>query len=217
MGWVSAGPPKGRTSQVPGMKGAPGSWAGVPGLAFPGGTVPRELRAPFQRPDLDGFNSRAFLRKCLSWQQLQPTRARLWLTSPARAGGEGAERGRAGWGLAGSQAIPCCSGGPVASCGGFLVCLKAAWGKEGRNPLSGGVSFPPCSPLSKAAQGGGGAKSGCGWRCSTVAGRRGKRKLLQVVGFLHLLSTSYCLRHRTQMSQFSSVQSLSRIRLFATP
>lgn len=87
---------------------APGSWAGVPGLAFLGGTVPQELRAPFQRPDLDGFNSRAFLRKCLSWQQLQPTRARLWLTSPARAGGEGAERGRAGWGLAGSQAIPRC-------------------------------------------------------------------------------------------------------------
>lgn len=85
---------------------APGSWAGVPRPAFLGGTVPQELRAPFQRPDLDGFNSRAFLRKCLSWQQLQPTRARLWLTSPARAGGEGAERGRAGWGLAGSQAIP---------------------------------------------------------------------------------------------------------------
>ena len=108
VGWVSAGPPKGRTSQVPGRKGAPGSWAGVPGLAFLGGTVSQELRAPFQRPDLDGFNSRAFLRKCLSWQQLQPTRTRLWLTSPARAGGEGAERGQAGWGLAGSQAIPCC-------------------------------------------------------------------------------------------------------------
>ena len=34
----------------------------------------------------------------------------------------------------------------------------------------------------------------------------GKRKLLQVAGFLQLLSTSYCLRPGIQMSQFSSVQ-----------
>lgn len=34
------------------------------------GWLPRKFVPPSQPPALDNLNSRAFLRKCLSWQQL---------------------------------------------------------------------------------------------------------------------------------------------------
>lgn len=62
-----------------------GSWAGVSDLALLGGMVPQEVPVPFPPPALDGLNSGAFLRKCLSWQQLQPPRASLRLPGSLRA------------------------------------------------------------------------------------------------------------------------------------
>lgn len=107
--WAGSPPlalPKERTSQVPGRKGCwelgGCLWACPPrGDRSPGSSCP-----PLQPPASDGLNSRAFLRKCLSWQQLQPTRARLLLTSRAWAGGErgGARAGR-GRDLARGQTI----------------------------------------------------------------------------------------------------------------
>ena len=58
---------------------------------------------------------------------------------------------------------------------------------EGRNPLSG---FHPALDVTcgKESKGGGlEVGSGCGWRYSTVAGWREKRKPLLAVGFLQLL------------------------------
>ena len=72
VGWVSTGPPKGRTSQVPGRKGAPGSWAGVPSLTF----LLRRTLFLLSTPGFKRFQ-RQSLRKRLSWQQLQPIGARL--------------------------------------------------------------------------------------------------------------------------------------------
>ena len=107
VGWVSfPGPPKGKDLSGFWKERVQGSWAGVSGLTLLGGMVPQEVRAPFQPPALDGFNSRAFLRKCLSWQQLQPTPADSG--SPARPEREekGAEREtERGWDLARSQTI----------------------------------------------------------------------------------------------------------------
>lgn len=77
-----------RSGKVPGRKWVQGSWVGVSGLPLLRGVIPQEVRPP--TPRFGRLNSRAFLRKCLSWQQLQPSRAGLAHQLPrSRAGGEG--------------------------------------------------------------------------------------------------------------------------------
>lgn len=57
------------------------------------GRFPGKFEPSPSIPSLDGLNSRAFLRKCLSWQQLRPTRTDSSPPAlPSGAGGEGAER-----------------------------------------------------------------------------------------------------------------------------
>lgn len=61
------------------------------------GDYPGSSCLPLQPPARNGLNSRAFLRKCLSWQQLQPSPPDSSSTAlPSSAGGErgGAKAGR---------------------------------------------------------------------------------------------------------------------------
>lgn len=109
VGWVSSpGPPKGKDLSGSKKMGA----AELDGCLWPCSPrrdgSPGSSCSPPQAPALEGLNSRAFLRKCLSWQQLQPTRARLLLTSSPGAvreeKGEERELERR-WGLAGGQTM----------------------------------------------------------------------------------------------------------------
>lgn len=68
----------------------------------------------------------------MSWQQLQPTRARLGLSSSP--GGEGAGGEEQRW--AGGGAWLLGEGGPIWSYSGSLVCLKGERDLEGRDPFS---------------------------------------------------------------------------------
>lgn len=60
-------------------KGSRGAGRSVLVLLFSEG---RRTSRPLSTPSLNGFNGRAFLRKCSSWQQLQPIGAELWPPAP---------------------------------------------------------------------------------------------------------------------------------------
>jgi hypothetical protein len=160
-----------------------GSWAGVCDLALFGGMVlPGSSCPPPHPPALDGLNSRAFLRKCLSWQQLQPTRARLGLPSFPLAMREEkeAEPGRAGAGLGarpGHYSTVKVARQLRAAAACWCV-LRGNGERQGRE--SAALRSPSCagSHLLKGVQSRGGVGrggSGCGRRYSTVAARRGNK------------------------------------------
>lgn len=95
---------------------------------------------PPQPPVLDGLNSRALLRKCLSWQQLQPTRTDS--SSPALPSSAGWSESWKGVGLGARPERH--SSFKVAQCEPRLRSgrLKAEWGK-GRGGILSPLGFPP--------------------------------------------------------------------------
>lgn len=194
VGWVSSpSPPKG--------KDLSGSWtengcrgAGRVSLALLSseGSFPRKFVLPSSTPSFGRSQQQSFLKKMLV-MATAPANSGQTLAHQLSRSSAGGERGGAragtevglGWRPDHYSTVKVARFGAAAA--SWFV-LRRNGEMEGRNPLFSGFSAPPLMSLVGRKVGWGvEVGSGCGWRYSTVAGWREKRKLLLAVGFLQLL------------------------------
>ena len=153
VGWVSfPGPPKGKDLSGFWKERVQGSWAGVSGLNSPRRDGSPGSSCPLSTPSFRRFQQQSFLEKMLVMATAPANSGRLWLTSPAGAGGErGGARNGTGVGL--GEKPDHYSTVKVAR----LRAAAASWFVLRRNgERRGGILFPvefpprPFSPLLKA-------------------------------------------------------------------